>query len=128
MNHGFNSGSRPKLACEIAADRVLAGRLSENGHRVEVCATEELASGSVVPDLLEANLRQKEAVYQAVREARESLGGRSRDVVAVLPDAAVRVVLLDFDTLRDNRGEAESVVAVRLEKALAVDTETAKVP
>jgi len=82
---------------------VLAGRLSENGHTVEVCATEELASGSVVPDLLEANLRQKEAVYQAVREALESVGGRSRDVVAVLPDAAVRVVLLDFDTLPDNR-------------------------
>src|SRR5437762_13657389 len=92
MNHGFNSGSRPKLACEIAADRVLAGRLSENGHRVEVCATEELASGSVVPDLLEANLRQKEAVYQAVREALESVGGRSRDVVAVLPRSEERRV------------------------------------
>src|SRR5438034_680015 len=50
MSRSFNSGSRPKLACEIAADRVLAGRLSENGHTVEVCATEELASGSVVED------------------------------------------------------------------------------
>src|SRR5438067_2084914 len=127
MNHGFNSGSRPKLACEIAADRVLAGRLSENGHRVEVCATEELASGSVVPDLLEANLRQKEAVYQAVREALESVGGRSRDVVAVLPDAAVRVVLLDFDTLPDNRDEAESVVRFRLKKSLPFDVDKAKV-
>src|SRR5438046_9879595 len=89
MNHGFNSGSRPKLACEIAADRVLAGRLSENGHTVEVCATEQLASGSVVPDLLEANLRQKEAVYQAVREALERVGGRARAVVAVRPRASV---------------------------------------
>src|SRR5438552_2625705 len=127
MSRSFNSGSRPKLACEIAADRVLAGRLSENGHTVEVCATEELASGSVVPDLLEANLRQKEAVYQAVREALESVGGRSRDVVAVLPDAAVRVVLLDFDTLPDNRDEAESVVRFRLKKSLPFDTDKAKV-
>src|SRR5947199_7459303 len=127
MNHGFNSGSRPKLACEIAADRVLAGRLSENGHRVEVCATEELASGSVVPDLLEANLRQKEAVYQAVREALESVGSRSRDVIAVLPDAAVRVVLLDFETLPDNREEAESVVRFRLRKSLPFDVEKATV-
>src|SRR5438874_13635265 len=99
MNHGFNSGSRPKLACEIAADRVLAGRLSENGHKVEVCATEELASGSVVTDLLEANLRQKQGVYQAVREARDSVGSRSCDVVVVLLLAAVRVVLIDFDHL-----------------------------
>src|SRR2546430_5784645 len=113
MNHGFNSGSRQKLACEMAADRVLAGRLSENGHRVEVCATEELASGSVVSDLLETNLRQKEAVYQAVREALESVGGRARDGVAVLPDAAGRVGLLEFDTLPDNRDGAEHAVGLR---------------
>src|SRR5437667_12570465 len=127
MSRSFNSGSRPKLACEIAADRVLAGRLSENGHTVEVCATEELASGSVVPDLLEANLRQKEAVYQAVREALESVGGRSRDVVAVLPDAAVRVVLLDFDSLPDKREEAEGVVRFRLRKSLPFDVDKATI-
>src|SRR5438132_12532575 len=106
MSRSFNSGSRPKLACEIAADRVLAGRLSEHGHTVEVCATEELASCSVVPDLLEANLRQKEAVYQAVREALESVGGRSCAVVAVLRDEAARAGLLGFDTLPDSRAGA----------------------
>src|SRR5207248_10991765 len=99
MSRSFNSGSRPKLACEIAADRVLAARLSENGHRVEVCATEELASGSLVPDLLEAHMRQNEGVYQAVRVVLESAGGRPRDVLRVRRDAAVRLVRLDFATL-----------------------------
>ena len=35
MRSNFNSSSKPKLACEIAADRVLAGRVSERGDMVE---------------------------------------------------------------------------------------------
>src|SRR4029077_18026778 len=54
-------------------------------------------------------------------------GGRSRDVIAVLPDAAVRVVLLDFDTLPANSEEAEGVVRFRLKKSLPFDMDKAKV-
>jgi hypothetical protein len=48
---------RPPLACEIAADRVLAGRASDAGRMVEVASARELAPGTVVPELMEANLR-----------------------------------------------------------------------
>jgi hypothetical protein len=51
--------SKPKLACEIAADRVLAGRLSDGGEGLEASAARELAPGSVIPDLVENNLRQR---------------------------------------------------------------------
>jgi type IV pilus assembly protein PilM len=127
MSHGFKSGSKPKVACEIAADRVLAGRVSDNGELVEVCASHELAPGSVVPDLIEANLRQRSSVFQTLRDTLGSVGGRSRDVIAVLPDAAVRVVLLDFDTLPANSEEAEGVVRFRLKKSLPFDMDKAKV-
>ncbi len=128
MSRVPNSGPRPKLACEISPDRVLAGRVSENGGRsLEGCASSELAPGSVVPDLIETNLRQPDAVYETVRDTLGSIGGRSRDVIAVLPDAAVRVVLLDFETLPSKRDEAESVVRFRLKKSLPFDVEKAKV-
>jgi type IV pilus assembly protein PilM len=128
MSRAPNSGSRPKLACEISADRVLAGRVSENGGRaLEGCASNELAPGSVVPDLIETNLRQPDAVYETVRDTLGSIGGRSRDVIAVLPDAAVRVVLLDFETLPSKRDEAEGVVRFRLKKSLPFDVDKAKV-
>lgn len=128
MSRVPNSGSKPKLACEISADRVLAGRVSENGgHTLEACASSELAPGSVVPDLIETNLRQPDAVFETVRDTLGSVGGRSRDVIAVLPDAAVRVVLLDFDTLPSKRDEAESVVRFRLKKSLPFDVEKARV-
>lgn len=123
-----NSGSRPRLACEISADRVLVGRVSENGGRtLEACASTDLASGSVVPDLIEMNLRQPELVYEAIRDALGTIGGRSRDVIAVLPDAAVRVVLLDFEALPSKRDEVEGVVRFRLKKSLPFDVDKAKV-
>jgi type IV pilus assembly protein PilM len=127
MSGHFKSASRPKLACEISADRVLAGRISDSGRVVESCSVRELAPGSVVPDLTEANLRQPEIVREAIREALGSVAGRTRDVIGVLPDAAVRVALLDFDTLPTSRQEAEAVVRFRLKKSLPFDVEKAKV-
>jgi type IV pilus assembly protein PilM len=128
MSRVPHSGSRPKLACEISADRVLAGRVSESGGRaLEACASSELAPGSVVPDLIEANLRQPDAVFETIRDTLGSVGGRSKDVIAVLPDAAVRVVLLDFDSLPSKRDEAEGVVRFRLKKSLPFDVDKAKV-
>jgi type IV pilus assembly protein PilM len=127
MRSNFNSSSKPKLACEIAADRVLAGRVSERGGMVETCAANELAPGSVVPDLMEANLRERKRVFDTIQETLGSLNSRSRDVIAVLPDAAVRVMLLDFETLPANSTEAESVVRFRLKKSLPFDLDKAKI-
>jgi type IV pilus assembly protein PilM len=127
MRANFNSSSKPRLACEIAADRVVAGRVSERGNTVDACTAGELAPGSVVPDLLEANLRERQRVFDTVRDTLGALNSRSRDVIAVLPDAAVRVVLLDFETLPANRAEAESVVRFRLKKSLPFDLDKAKI-
>jgi type IV pilus assembly protein PilM len=122
-----NHSAKPKLACEIAPDRVIAGRASDSRHVLELCSTSELAPGCVVPDLTENNVRQRDMVVNALRRALEQVGGHSRDVIAILPDAAVRVVLLDFDTLPDNAKEAEGVVRFRLRKSLPFDVDKAAV-
>jgi len=127
MSPSFNTSSKPKLACEIAADRVFAGRVSDHGGMVEMCAAGEFSKGSVVPDLMEANLRERKNVFDVIQETLGSLNSRSRDVIAVLPDAAVRVMLLDFETLPAKREEAESVVRFRLKKSLPFDLEKAKI-
>jgi len=127
MLPNFNSSSKPKLACEIAADRVIAGRVSERGRMVETCATAEVPKGSVVPDLLETNVRERKGVFDAIQQTLGSVSSRSRDVIAVLPDAAVRVMLLDFETLPASHAEAESVVRFRLKKSLPFDLDKAKI-
>jgi type IV pilus assembly protein PilM len=125
MSSGLNS-AKPKLACEIAADRVLAGRLSDAGHDLEACAAQELAPGSVVPDLVESNLRQRDAVRYAIASALGSVAARTHDVIAIVPDAAVRVVLLEFDSLPSDSGEAAGVVRFRLKKSLPFDVDKAR--
>jgi type IV pilus assembly protein PilM len=127
MSIKSKSKPRPKIACEISADRVLAGRIAEKGGFLDACAARELAPGSVVPDLTELNLRQPEAVRKAINDAIGGIAGRVRDVIAVIPDAAVRVVLLDFDTLPPNAEEADRVVRFRLKKSLPFDVDKAKV-
>jgi type IV pilus assembly protein PilM len=127
MKSKLKLSGRPKLACEISADRVFAGRLSDKGHALDSYSGKELPLGSVLPDLIENNLRQRNDVVAAIREALGDVGGRSRDVVAIVPDASVRVVLLDFDSLPANRQEADSVVRFRLKKSLPFDVEKAKV-
>jgi type IV pilus assembly protein PilM len=126
MRSGSNT-AKPKLACEIAADRVLVGRLADDGRSLAACGARELAPGCVVPDLVEGNLRQREAVRSAVEETLESVAGRTHDVIAVVPDAAVRVVLLEFDTLPTDSEEAANVVRFRLKKSLPFDIDKARV-
>src|ERR1700683_2006372 len=118
---------RPTLACEIAADRVLAGRAADAGRMVEIASARELAPGMVVPDLMEPNLRDSAAVRQAIEGALGGIGARSRDVIAILPDTTVRVVLLDFETLPSKREEAEAVVRFRLKKSLPFDPDDAHI-
>src|SRR5208283_1683941 len=126
MSSGSNP-AKPKLACEIAADRVLVGRLAEDRRSLEACAARELAPGSVIPDLVEGNLRQRDAVTAAVQSALSSVAGRSHDLIAVVPDAAVRVVLLEFDALPSDAEEAAGVVRFRLKKSLPFDVDKARV-
>lgn len=118
---------KPKLACEIAADRVLAGRFSDHGGGLEASAARELAPGSLIPDLVENNLRQREAVRAGIEAALGGVAGHSKDVIAIVPDAAVRVMLVEFDTLPSDQEEALGVVRFRLKKSLPFDVDKAKV-
>lgn len=118
---------KPKLACEISTDRVLAGRVIDDGSGLEACAASELAAGVVVPDLVENNLRQRSTVRDGIERALGGVAGRSKDVIAIVPDAAVRVMLVEFDTLPSDHEEALGVVRFRLKKSLPFDVEKAKV-
>jgi len=117
---------KPRLACEVAADRVLAGRMADNGSGVDSCAARELAPGTVVPDLVESNVRQLDRVREAIQATLESIEGHSKDVIAIVPDAAVRVAMVEFDTLPNDAAEADGVVRFRLKKSLPFDVEKAK--
>jgi len=118
---------RPFLACEIATDGVVAARASEGDRSFEMLVGRELGEGVVAPDLTEHNVLQPESLARTIGEVLGGTGGKGKDVIAVLPDAACRVVLLDFDQLPAKPDEADGVVRFRLKKSLPFDVERARV-
>jgi type IV pilus assembly protein PilM len=116
----------PKLACEIGVDRVVAARASLRGD-IDAHASRRLPSGTIAPGLSSPNVVQAGALRESISGALATIGGggRSRDVIGILPDAAIRVLLVDFDTLPDKVEEAAAIVRFRVKKSLPFDVEHA---
>lgn len=117
----------PRLACELSADSVIAARAHDAAAGVDMLSSRKLASGALVPGLAAGNVANAATVRDTVADALSAVAPKGRDVIAILPDAAVRVVLLDFETLPDKRQEAEPVVRFRLKKSLPFDVDEAAV-
>jgi type IV pilus assembly protein PilM len=127
MTAKLQSSARPRLACELLADRVFAARASDRRDLVEAHTARALPAGTLTPSLTASNVLDSGSLTRAIEDALGAVGGRSRDVCAILPDAAVRVVLLDFDTLPENREDALGVIRFRLRKSLPFDPDRAVV-
>lgn len=117
--------TRPRLACEITPEGVIAARASEKSPRLEVFTGRRLNEGVIAPGLNVPNVLNPEALRSALNSALSAVAGKSRDVIIVLPDVAIRVVLLDFDALPVKPEEADPVIRFRLKKSLPFDVEQA---
>jgi type IV pilus assembly protein PilM len=115
----------PTLACELTTDHVVAGRLGESGAIVEFYTARDLPVGALAPSLSATNVHDREALRAAIHSALSSVGGHSRDVALILPDAAIRVALLDFETLPAREQELAPLVRFRLKKSVPFDVEQA---
>jgi type IV pilus assembly protein PilM len=116
--------SRPATAVDLTPEGILAAALPGKGQS-PVYAFQALAAGAIVPGISEANVRDPESVAEAIREALGQVNPRGRAVTVVVPDSAVRVFMLDFDTLPANTAEANTVLRFRLRKMLPFDVEHA---
>jgi len=123
---GSNS-SRPRVACEVSAERVVAARAAEGALSLEAVSAQGLSSGTVTPGLQHANVTGREALVSVLRDALAAVTGRSRDITLVIPDASTRILLLDFDTLPEKPQDADSIVRFRLKKSLPFDVDTSSV-
>ncbi|HEY6308450.1 MAG TPA: hypothetical protein VI488_18555 [Candidatus Angelobacter sp.] len=118
---------RPRLACEITADGVVAARASDKASRLDLFTSRRLREGAITPGLSAPNVHDGEALRTAISGALEAVTAKSRDVIAILPDSAIRVLLLDFETLPAKAAEIEPVIRFRLKKSLPFDVEQAAV-
>jgi type IV pilus assembly protein PilM len=116
---------KPRLACEITAQNIIAARAKSDASGLEVHTVRRLDQDLVKPSLCPGNVSNVSGLSQSISGALSAVGGRKRDVVAIIPDAAVRVLLMDFDTLPEKPAEAEPIVRFRLRKSVPFDAEQA---
>jgi type IV pilus assembly protein PilM len=115
----------PHIACEVSSRGVAAARSEGKPRSIAATHSRALAAGVLTPALNAENIQDAQALREAIEQVLAAVGGRGQDIVAVLPDSAVRVTLLDFDSLPDRKSEAEAAVRFRLRKSMPFDVEKA---
>jgi type IV pilus assembly protein PilM len=86
-----------------------------------------LPPDAVKPLLTADNLLDRAAVEIALRKALDEVDAREKTLTLIVPDAAVRVLTLDFDTLPAKAQEALPIVRFRLRKLMPFEVEDAAV-
>lgn len=118
---------RPPVACEVTAERVLAARAGAGAQALEAAAARPLPLGSLAPGFASGNVQNTAALESAIRAVLGDAGARGNELALVLPDATVRVMLLDFDTLPEKESDTGPLIRFRLKKLLPFDSERAAV-
>jgi type IV pilus assembly protein PilM len=117
---------RPRLACEITSAGVVAGRPGEIEHEI-VSSFAPLRPGVLAAGLKTPNFSDRAAVSAALRQALDEVSVKEGQITVIIPDAAVRVLLLDFDTLPAKPIEALAIIRFRLRKLVPFEVDDAAV-
>lgn len=123
----LQSAVRPRLACEIAPDGILAAGSPGMEAPLDAAVFVPMREGSIVPGLAVPVFQDREAALEALKSALESVDTRTRDWTLILPDACARVLMLDFDTLPSKSQEILPLVRFRLRRLVSFDVDTAGV-
>jgi type IV pilus assembly protein PilM len=118
--------TRPAVAVDIGATRVVAVRLGAGHPPAASYALEPLPPGSVMPNLVTPNIADETAVQAAVDRALSAVG-RSRRVALVVPDAVAKVSLIRFERVPTNGSELEAMIRWQMRKSVPFRVDEAQV-
>jgi len=123
VNQWLHAMPHPSLVVEIAPRHVAAARWGATKGRLEAAAVETLPAGSVMPSPVETNIPQPEAVRGALRRVFQGVPIDGASLALLIPDSAVRVFILPFDTLPRRAREALPLLRWRLKKSVPFDVD-----
>jgi type IV pilus assembly protein PilM len=118
--------SRPSVALDVGASRVVAVRLGAGSPPPASYAVEALPSGAVVPGLLTPNIVDEAAVAQAVSRVLDAVG-RPRRLALVLPDAVAKVSLIRFEKVPASGHDLEALIRWQMRKSVPFRVDEAQV-
>ncbi len=119
---------RPRVAVEVRPEGVYAARSTDSAGLLAQVSSASLAPGALVPSLSVGNIVDRIAVVAALKRTLVQVQlGKTRDITLIVPDSAVRVLLLDFDELPSRSDEILPVLRFRLAKLLPFPTDGAQI-
>jgi hypothetical protein len=86
----------------------------------------ELPAGALAPSANKSNVTDSAALRRTVAEVRARIGNVGGKLGLLIPDVAARVALLQFETLPEDHGEAETLVLWRMREFLPYAPEEAR--
>jgi hypothetical protein len=118
--------SLPATVFEFQPEYVLGARISRSFHRVANVALAELDADVLSPQLGRPNILRPEDLARRVAGVAKVLGGEKGPFGLLLPDGAVRVSVLEFETLPSDRKEQESLIRWKMKPLLPFPAEDAR--
>jgi hypothetical protein len=123
--------SSPPAAIELSAERVAGVRVGRDrktrGMTVKAAAFRPLPPGALEASLVRQNVRDAQAVGQALDAVLKGVAPGEHKVSLLLPDQAARVSLLTFPEVPGTRKELLDLVRFRMAKALPFKTDEAAI-
>jgi hypothetical protein len=117
----------PSVVLDLQPGFVAGARLDRKSREVRRVAVRQLEAGALEPLANRPNLAKQEVVRRAIREVLETVGDGGGRVGILLPDPAVRVAILRFETLSSRREEAEALVRWKMGSIISFPPEEARV-
>jgi len=126
---GARTGSflLPSVVFDLQPGFVAGARLDRKSRKVRRVAVRQLEAGALDPLAARPNLVKQEVVRRAIREVLETVGDGGGRLGVLLPDPAVRVAVLRFETLSTRREEAEALVRWKMGTILPFPAEDARI-
>lgn len=116
----------PAFVLDLEPGFVVAARLNPSKRQVQSVGVRQLPAGALAPSPNKTNVADNAAVRQAIAEVSERVGNVGGRLGLLIPDVAVRVALLQFETLPEDHGEAETMVLWRMREFLPYASEEAR--
>ena len=112
----------PEFVFEIAADGIAMSRTRPSA----TVQHAPLAVGVIDPSPVKENVLDPAAFTEALRRLIPAgSGSRRRGAALILPDNAVRIAVIDFDTLPEKEEERRALINFRLRKSVPFDIDEA---
>ncbi len=119
--------SLPRVVFELQPSFVAGARIEGALKPPGRIAVRELSSRALEPVLNRPNVTNEKELAHALRGVRDMVGNGSGRLGLLVPDAAMRVASLTFETLPESFREAEALVRWRMKESLPFAPEEARI-